>query len=464
MIWLIARREIVANFYSLRFFLSISLALLIFGVSSFCFYSQYSQELADYSRNIAREEEQASAQANNLGRLALHDRLLYPRPRSSSFLYQAMERYLPNLFVYDAFQIVDFQNREGAGNPFFPRAEELDWLFIIALVLSFGAVVFTYNSISGEKEQGTLGLQLANNIPRPAFLLGKYLGAMVSLLIPLVTGIVVSLLVLILSGKVRFHSRLWLEVLIFASISVLFLSSFVLLGLFVSSLTHSPATSLVLLLFLWVILALLIPNMGGILASELQPIPKREEIMERVSRVRSDIADSAPEETWNRDGNNPFRPSHRLRAQTLNKMLEAELNIRRDYYNSMFRQLDFARHLTRISPVALYKYSSEAVVGGGVLRFRGLMRRLESFRQVLLEFVHRQDATDPNSPHWINPEDDLFFSRQPVDYRIVPKFEEGRVHLSRRLTEVTLDLGLLVLFNLLFFGLAFISFLRYDVR
>jgi len=464
MTWLIARREIVANFYSLRFFLSLSLAVLVFGVSSLCFYSQYSQELSDYSRIITREEERAAAQADNLGRLALHDRLLYPRPRSNSFLYQAMERYLPNLFAYDAFQIVEFRNREGGGNPFFPQAEELDWLFIISLVLSFGAVVFTYNSISGEKEQGTLGLQLANNIPRPAFLLGKYLGAMVSLLIPLVTGMVVNLLVLLLSGKVGFDSRLWLEVLTFAGISVLFLSSFVLLGLFVSSLTHSPATSLVLLLFLWVILALLIPNIGGILASDLQPIPKQKEVMERASRVRSDIADSAPEGTWDREEQNPFRPSHRLRAQTLNKMLEAELRIRRDYYNRMFHQLEFARHLTRISPVALYKYSSEAVVGGGVLRFRELMRGLESFRQMLLEFVTRQDASDPDSPHWINPEEDLFFTRKPVDYRIVPRFDEGSARLSRRLTEVTLDLGLLILFNLLFFWLAFVAFLRYDVR
>ena len=57
----------------------------------------------------------------------------------------------------------------------------MDWGFIIGYVLSLIALLFTFDSISHEREQGTLRLMFANSIPRHTVLIGKFLGALISI-------------------------------------------------------------------------------------------------------------------------------------------------------------------------------------------------------------------------------------------------------------------------------------------
>jgi len=55
-------------------------------------------------------------------------------------------------------------------------------VFIISTVLSFVVLVLTYDSMSGEKEAGTLRLMLANTIPRYKVLLVFFTASFVSFL------------------------------------------------------------------------------------------------------------------------------------------------------------------------------------------------------------------------------------------------------------------------------------------
>ena len=65
----------------------------------------------------------------------------------------------------------------------------MDWAFIIGYVLSLIALLFTFDSVSGEREQGTLRLMLANSIPRHTVLIGKFLGALISITIPFLLAV-----------------------------------------------------------------------------------------------------------------------------------------------------------------------------------------------------------------------------------------------------------------------------------
>ena len=55
-------------------------------------------------------------------------------------------------------------------------------------------------------------------------------------------------------------------------------------------------------------------------------------------------------------------------------------------------------------------------------------------------------------------------SHNPVDFAAVPKFQERDLGLGESLRLAVWDIGLLALFNLVFFAATFVSFLRYDVR
>ncbi len=79
-------------------------------------------------------------------------------------------------------------------NPVFSVFGALDLTFIVKIVLSLFAILFTYDAIVGEKERGTLKLTLSNRVPRDRLILGKVIGGFVSLLIPLIIPLILSLL------------------------------------------------------------------------------------------------------------------------------------------------------------------------------------------------------------------------------------------------------------------------------
>ena len=71
--------------------------------------------------------------------------------------------------------------KQGSDNPFLSIFLAVDVIFVFKIVLSALAILFAYNTISGEREDGTLKLVLSNPVPRDALVLGKYLGGMLSL-------------------------------------------------------------------------------------------------------------------------------------------------------------------------------------------------------------------------------------------------------------------------------------------
>jgi hypothetical protein len=56
------------------------------------------------------------------------------------------------------------------------------------------------------------------------------------------------------------------------------------------------------------------------------------------------------------------------------------------------------------------------------------------------------------------------YSDKPVDYEDIPKFEKPEITIAGALNEAWVDLFLLVAMNLIAALLAFLSFMRYDVR
>jgi len=59
-----------------------------------------------------------------------------------------------------------------------PQFIHIDWIFLNSLILSFVALLLTYDCICGEKEGGTLRLMLAGAVPRHKLLVAKYLSEM----------------------------------------------------------------------------------------------------------------------------------------------------------------------------------------------------------------------------------------------------------------------------------------------
>ena len=141
-----------------------------------------------------------------------------------------------------------------------PDFTTLDWAFIVGYVLSFIALLFTFDSISGELERGTLRLTLANPIPRHIVLVGKFLGAFISINIPFALAVLMNLLLISTSDAVQLNAEAWGRLGIMYGIVVLYTCLFIALGLLVSAAVRESGVSLVVLLLIWVSFVVFMPN------------------------------------------------------------------------------------------------------------------------------------------------------------------------------------------------------------
>jgi hypothetical protein len=149
--------------------------------------------------------------------------------------------------------------------------------------------------------------------------------------------------------------------------------------------------------------------------------------------------------------------------------MDATNQLTEEHHNKWLGQALARRNFARVCPSVIYQRAAEALAGTGINRCADLHEQVKLYEAGLKEFIRSTDMEDPKSLHLIGPEQNMAYSwraisHNPVDFDGVPKFQERPMTLEQSLKLAVLDIGLLALFNLVFFAAAFVSFLRYDVR
>ncbi len=464
MLWQLVVHNLLDSAKSLRFMLSFLVVVSAFILSGILFVSKYEFDVKNVWESEIENLRALEQKSKSLDKLATHGQVLQYPPPALGFVITGLSGHLPNGLYANAFGI-GLVASESRTNVLLPRFNQLDWVFIIGILLSFVALTLTFDGISLEKEDGTLRLVMANAFPRYQFVLAKYAGALLVLMIPLTVGVLLNLIIVALSGSVALTSEHWVQILLVFGISVVYLSVFVLVGLLTSILTNRSSTSLALGLVMWVIMALIVPNLGKLITETFYQIPTNEELTKEIDLAKDDITFRRyPREAHEFVPTDRYRPSHQLLAQMLSEVVEAESKIRGAHRTKQLEQVRWGRSLARVSPVAVYQYSVESIADVGISRFLALRHKASNYREQLLEFVKSKDALDPHSPHWINPAHGMLYSNNPVDPAEIPKFQYGSQNLSALVRESMLDVLLLVIVNLILLTLSVASFLRFDVR
>ncbi|MCJ7581782.1 MAG: ABC transporter permease, partial [Candidatus Aminicenantes bacterium] len=341
----------------------------------------------------------------------------------------------------------------------------VDWEFIVAVVLSFLAFVLSYDAVCGEKEQKTLSLIFSNSIKTVKVFAGKFLGLLITLFIPILVGALIGLLLINLSGEISINYG---KVVLFLFVSLVFLSLFLLIGMAVSSIFSQSVTSAITLLFIWIIMAFVIPATGNLIAHQFYPIPKKGEIEKSIRTAQDEIFDTKYRNTeagnWNGD---PFAEWVPLRAQWCTDIMNVRNQIYDEYINQMVNQVEKTKWITRLSPVSVFQYLTEEIAGTGVKRFENYFYQVNKYKQLLYDFVEEKDRPDEKSPHLLTlplTTGSVGISRLPVEYASVPQFSEEFPQLKDNLSLILLDLAILVILGLLFFITGYFLIVRYDKR
>jgi len=484
MFWQIAKREIYDNMTSLRFGFTVILLVLLMVINAATFMTKgYKESIESYREGTAKSLDKLKGNCSSVYNLVLRGPGdLHKEPSPLTFCADGGEENIPghadgrspgwgsgwgrNGFRYSAegFWRMYYPSSDRNLKNIMPDYLKTDWAFIIGVLVSFAGILFTFNAISGERERGTLRLTLAGAVPRSSVIFGKFAGAFISVMLPLLIAILLNLLIINVSGAAQLDGGHWSRIGMIVLISAIYIAIFVCLGIFISARCSRSSTSLLTLLLIWVIFVVLMPNILGSISSGLRKVPSADEI--------SRLKESAKDDLWKRyedrglfkvapSRENPDMGAVRLWAECLDEERQTEERIMDEHLDDQLAQIQLARQITRISPTAIYQYALESVSNTGFERHRKFIANVRVYRDRFWEYIKSEDQKDPDSLH-------VYFVREgisdkPATFDNAPRFTESFT-LGGALQDALLDIATLTLFAVFLFMAAYISFIRADVK
>ena len=482
MLWHVVKRELFEQVNSLRFALAMLLTAFLMLVNAVGHIDEYKIRQAEYGRQVSAYSARLEQNSKNLYKLVVDGPgELHKKPSPLSFCAHGSENNLPKfasgeragwgrspVVKGNTYNVSGIWRLKYSGFPpikakdIFPVFLKIDWILIISNVLSFLALVFTFDAISGEVEHGTLRLTLSNAVARRTVLTGKFLSCLISLGTVFISGVLINLLLLYLSGTLQLNAQEWSRIGGIFVVGLMYISVFIALGFLISTLVNNASTSLVILLLIWVIWVILVPSMLGTIMSGLNqpsirrgPSPvyfRRSGLQERY--IARGLEDEAP--TRER----PPTPATLLWAEFLNEEAREGARLHRAYLNAQINQIQIAREFNRISPTAIAQYAIESLAGTGFQRHLNFLENVERYADAFNDFLISTDRSDPDSPHVPFVREGM--SDKPVSFESVPKFQD-RVRLGEAFKGAILDVTLLLLFFAVLFATTHVSFQRKEI-
>jgi ABC-type transport system involved in multi-copper enzyme maturation permease subunit len=456
--------DIKQNIQSFKLQVTFIIIMVIFTVGSVAYVFQYRDAIEDYHTYSLKMQEEIRKDADvNITRVAVDKRDHLFAPGNNGFIDDSKSQFTPNNIQYNAFNVFGYSISRMTSNPYLYLSNDLNWVFILTIITSFAIMLLSYDSISGEREQQTLKLILSNNVPRGILLFGKYMSIVISCTIMVLPGLLISLIILLLSGILKMNTLISFEIAMFIAAAILFISTISALGIFCSVVSRSSNVSLLIGLMLWSVFLIFSPNLAVFTADQLFKIKNSETTQNEVNTAQDAINKAAPEGSWS-GSDNPFFPRHELRAKNQTYLMNAEKQIKDEWYNSQFRQYEKANRFTYLSPISIFGMVNESLIGSGYPRFRKNWKDLHTYQNQFLTWFKAIDSKDPKSPHWYNPYEDYSTSREKIKFEEIPLYTEKMMTIPQRLAKAFPGIMLLVVYSFLLFGISVLMFNRYDVR
>lgn len=466
--WYIAKRELYDNFNSLRFALATVLLLGLMLTNAVVHLHEHPKRIQKYNASINESLTHLTSRADNLYTLAQEGPgLLYKKPSTLRFCAEGGESFLPSVvggaFLWSisgglrGFWRLNYPSTTPNLTDIRPNVTKVDWAFIIGYVLSLIAILFTFDTVSGERERGTLRLILANPIPRHTVLIGKFLGALISVGIPLALAVLMNLLVISTSSAVQLGADAWGRLGIIFFIAILYASLFLALGLLVSARVSRSAVSLVILLLIWVTFVVFVPSTLASIAGGFSSPMSTDELWQRRGELyakRWERYDAYFAERVERSKEIQFKGEHVIAEA------EEQERVNEEHLAQQIAQVKVARGTTRVSPIAISQHLFESFAGTGFERHLQFLENTKTHARQFRKFIADTDSGDPESSHIIGIREGM--SEKPVNPAAVPKFED-KLSLSKDFNAAAVDLLLLMLFVIVLLSGAYLAFVRVEV-
>ena len=519
MIGHIIKREFFDHLNSLRFALTALILAALMVTNAVVHLQSHPDKIRRYSEKVTTDQDKLQSQTELYQLLKQGPGRLYKHPSALTFIADGGNAFLPESGTTNwgswsrtagfngqvkSIWSLDYPTANPNVRDLRPKATKIDWVFIITYLLSFIPLLFTFDALSGERESGTLRLCLANPISRPALLVGKFLGTLITVLIPFVFAVLLNLTVISLDNWTQLGAADWGRLGMITLIASGYASIFIAVGLMVSASTRDSRVSLVVLLIVWVALVVFMPSTLGTLAtkwmSPVQTAHQREmakrsaldqinadfdERMKNKQEARlpagsllnklQELWETSPEAAEKLAKENEealklaiaqleFQKADaeelHIRAELVNRDVEVREQLNREYLRAQLAQVERARMVTRFSPAAIVQYALESMAGTGLNRHLQFLEGVHLHIRQFRNFITETDRADTESLHIIGVPEGM--SKKPISPQALPSFED-KITFSDTFNAAIVDMLLLVLLFGVFLSGAFLVFIRSDV-
>jgi len=516
MIWKIAKKEFLLNLMTFKFAVGAVACIVLTAVFMPILAADYRQRLETYNGNVADNE----AEIRNVIVYRNIRHTIYRPPAVLSAFSAGLEKQLAGSAKIELEKVPELSVTQRGGNPYLPILAVFDQSLIFKIIISILALLVAYDTVSGEREQGTLKLVLSGTIARYQVLLGKLIAGLITLSVPVIIIFVVGLVVLLSYPMVALSVSDWIRIGLMFVASLVFTAVMYQFGLLFSSLARRSAISMVLGLFIWIIFAIVIPNASVHLATQFRPLESPEKRDSRVISLKDDLANELGNVKVDSSGSlitsderDAFggyyakrRDIYWLNAeQKLNSLTipiklryaDKSLSIEQSNLNSFFAQKDLARMLSFVSPISTYENTMAVLAGTDITSFVDFINQVRAHRNEVVEYIRSKTDNFSSASFFAicSEEESAEFTRlflqvhqakdeqakasaeqalkewerenpvkaEPLNLQDFPWFKY-RPSPAADLRKAMPDLAALLIMNVVLFGMCFAAFARYDVR
>jgi ABC-type transport system involved in multi-copper enzyme maturation permease subunit len=413
MIGLIAKKDFLINLISVRFVIGFVLCLVIIPFTMIVGLDDYNNQMRMYQidRDAAEKE---------MKELLVYSALrptVVKQPEVLSIFSKGISANMGNktkvsLQEYPLFLDGHTTSRD---NPLLNVFFSLDFATVIAILISLLALVFAYDAITREREDGTMKLSMTGQVSRISFLVGKLAGLLLTLLPILIFCYLIAALIVALNPAVSLTPSDWAGLSLLFLTSIIYMLVFIVLGLFISALSAHSSSSIILSLLSWIVFLFLIPGMAAYLSKSISKTPLYDNVQVSIDEhykeywsqywpvVMEKVQESGASELnlWNysmdNDGFAVLSGGKREIAQALRltnswsepyriNMAEKIWVMQKDYLDKLQQQQRVQQYLSWLSPSELFTQATDALCRTDANAFFQYMESQRDYRQTIIRF------------------------------------------------------------------------------
>jgi ABC-type transport system involved in multi-copper enzyme maturation permease subunit len=409
MIWYIAKKDFLDNFTSARFVVGFLLCIFLVPYTVYTGTRIYESRVDKYQRD-AKEADEVFTRAQVYAQI---QPIAVIQPSPLTIFSKGISEQVGSKVSLSNNEIPTFATGITTmyENQFLNRFVSLDFVNILAIILSLIGVFLSYDIFSREKENGTLKLLLSNQIKRSDFFLGKASGILLTFIPLLLVCYMLVFIILWISPSVSLSADDYARILLLFVLSLLYLSFFIFLGSYISSKTRTSSSSLIISLFIWCFLLFLLPNAMSYLGKNLVK-------SENYSIVKLNMGDSENEywkklrDIYNQLENETGMHSHNcnlclginsgvgsmmlftpLNHMNFQRMLNERMvpmilelatknwHLQEAYLQRLYLQQKMIKYLSCLSPSEIFKYVSASLCKSDMESHVDFMDQARNYRE-----------------------------------------------------------------------------------